>query len=116
MTRRILRITALVKKGAMFDFTPIMEGVTLALLLELAAPPVLVFSEWDAVIDRPQPSRLRCDASTDGLGATLKQERPDVSNHSIVCIIRAAPTNDLNCTVVFFLFYTDHEYLKQISR
>ena len=48
----------------------------------------LVFPDWDAVIDESRPLRLLCDASTDGLGATLKHKQPDGSICLIVYIRR----------------------------
>ena len=98
MACRIRPITALLKKGAAFDFTSTMEDTVRALLAELAAPPVLVFPDWDAVIDTSRPFRLHCDASTAGLGATLKQEQPDGSIRPIVYISRATLDNEQNWT------------------
>ena len=138
MTKRVRPITALLKKGATFGFTPPMEETVRALLAELAAPPILVFPDWDAVIDKSRPSRLHCDASTDGLGATLEQEQPDGSIRPIVYISRATTlANEQNwtpmeleagCVVssirrlccylfsVFFLNFTNHECLQHISK
>ena len=103
-----------------------------ALLAELAAPPILVFPDWDAVIDKS-----RCDGSTDGLGAILEQEQPDGSIRPIVYISQATLTKERNstpmeleagCVVwsirrlcsylfsVFFLIFTHHECLQQISK
>ena len=79
MARLIRPITALLKKGAAFDFTSAMEHTVRTLLAELTAPPICVFPDWDAVIDTTRPFRLHCDASTAGLGATLEQEQPDGS-------------------------------------
>ena len=79
MACRIRPISALLKKGAAFDFTSAMEDTVRALLAELATPPILVFPDWDAVVDTSRPFRLHCDASTAGLGATLGQEQPDGS-------------------------------------
>ena len=79
MAHHIRPTTALLKKGAAFDFTSAMEDTVCALLAELAASPILVFLDWDAVIDTSRPFRLHCDASTAGLGATLEQEQPDGS-------------------------------------
>ena len=137
MAKRVKSITSLLKKGAVFDFTPTMEAAVRALLAELAAPPILVFPDWDAVIDKSRPFRLHCDASTDGLGSTLEQEQPDGSIRPIVYISRVTPSNERNwtpmeleagCVVwsirrlrrylfsVFFLIFTDHECLQQISK
>ena len=72
MACRIRPITALLKKGAAFDLTSTMEDTVRALLAELATPPILVFPDWDAVVDTSRPFRLHCDVSTAGLGATLE--------------------------------------------
>ena len=98
MAKRVKSITSLLKKGAVFDFTPTMETAVRALLAELAAPPTLVFPDWDAVIDKSRPFRLHCDASTDGLVATLEQEQPDGSIRPIVYISRATLSNERNWT------------------
>ena len=102
MARLIRPITALLKKGAAFDFTPTMEDTVRALLAKLAAPPILVFPDWDAVIDSTRPFRLHCDASTAGLGATLEQEQPDGSVRPIVYISRATLDNEQNWTAMEF--------------
>ena len=98
MAKRVRPITALLKNGATFGFTSPMEDTVRALLAELAAPPILVFPDWDAVIDKSRPFRLHCDASTDGLGATLEQEQPDGSIRPIVYISRATLANEQNWT------------------
>ena len=100
MARLIRPITALLKKGAAFDFTSAMEDTVRALLAELAAPPILVFSDWYAVIDTTRPFRLHCDASTAGLGAPLEQEQPDGSIRPIVYISRATLDNEQNWTAM----------------
>ena len=135
MARYIRPITALLKKGAAFDFTSAMLNTIRALLTELAGPPILVFPDWDAVIDTSRPFRLHCDASTAGLGATLGQEQPDGSIRSIVYISRITLDNEQNwtpveleagCVVrsirrlrrylfgVYYLVFTDHQCLQQI--
>ena len=75
MAKRVRPITALLKNGVTFSFTPPMEEAVRASLAELAAPPILVFPYWDAVINKSRPFRLYCDASTDDLRATLEQEQ-----------------------------------------
>ena len=135
--RRIRPITALLKKGVAFDFTSTMEDTVRALLAELAAPPILVFPDWDAVIDTSRPFRLHCDASTAGLGATLEQEQPNGSIRPIVYISRATLDNEQNWTPmeleagwvvwsirrlrrylfgVYFLVSTDHQCLQLICK
>ena len=137
MARRIRLITALLKKGATFDFTPDMEDTVRSLLAELTAPPILVFPDWDAVTDKSRPFRLHCDASTAGFGATLEQEQHDGSIRPVVYISRATRANEQNwtpleleagCIVwsirrlrrylfgVFFLVFTDYECLQQIRK
>ena len=137
MARHIRPITALLKKGAAFDFTSAMEDTVRTLLAELAAPPILVFPDWDAVIDTSRPFRLHCDASTAGLGATLEQEQPDGSIRPIIYISRATLDNEQDwtpmeledgCVVwsirrlrrylfgVYFLVFTDHQCLQQICK
>ena len=137
MACRIRPLTALLKKGAAFDFTSTMEDTVRALLAELTMPPILVFPDWDAVVDKSRPFRLHCDASTAGLGATLEQEQPDDSIRPIVYISRATFDNEQNwthmqleagCVVwgirrprrylfgVYFLVFTDHQCLQQICK
>ena len=109
MAHHIRPITALLKKGAAFNFTSAMEDTVRALLSELATPPILVFPDWDAVIDTSRPFRLHGDASTAGLGATLEQEQPDGSIRPIVYIRRYL-------FGVYFLVFTDHQCLQQICK
>ena len=137
MAHHIRPVTALLKKGAAFEFTSAMEDIVRTLLAELATPPILVFPDWDAVIDTSRPFRLHCDASTAGLGATLEQEQPDGSIRPIVYISRATLDNEQNwtpmkleagCVVwsirrlrrylfgVYFLVFTDHQCLQQICK
>ena len=56
MAHHIRPITTLLKKGAAIDFTSAMEDTVRALLAELAALPILVFPDWDAVMTRFGPS------------------------------------------------------------
>ena len=114
-----------------------MEDTVRALLAELATPPILVFPDWDAVIDTSRPFRLHCDASTAGLGATLEQEHPDGSIRPIVYISRANLDNEQDWTPMeleagrvvwgirrlrrylfgmYFPVFTDHQYLQQICK
>ena len=137
MAHHIRQVTALLKKGAAFEFTSAMEDTVRTLLAELAAPPILVFPDWDAVIDTSRPFRLHCDASTAGLGATLEQKQPDCSIRPIVYISRTTLDNEQNwtpmeleagCVVwsirrlrrylfgVYFLVFTDHQCLQQICK
>ena len=137
MAKRVRPIMVLLKKGATFSFTPTMEAAVRALPAELAASPILVFPDWNAVIDKSRPFRLHCDASTDGRGATLEQEQPDGYIRSIVYVSRTSLTNDRNWTLMeleagcvvwsirrlrryllslLFLIFRDHECFQQISK
>ena len=137
MAYHIRPVTALLKKGAAFEFASAVEDTVRTLLAELAALPILVFPDWDAFIDTPRPLRLHCDASTAGLGATLEQEQPDGSIRPIVYISRATLDNEQNwtpmeleagCVVwsiqrlrrylfgVYFLVFTDQQCLQQICK
>ena len=51
--KRIRPLTALLRKG--YDFTPAMEVIVRQILPELAAPPALIFLDWDTVADGPRP-------------------------------------------------------------
>ena len=44
-------ITSLLRKGVKFEFTPAMEVFVRQLLDELAAPPILVLPDWNALAD-----------------------------------------------------------------
>ena len=137
MAYHIRPVTALLKKGAAFEFASAREDTVRTLLAELAAPPILVFPDWDAVIDTSRPLRLHCDASAAGLGATLEQEQADGSIRPIVYISRATLGNEQNwtpmeleagCVVwsirphirylfgLYFLVFTDHQCLQQICK
>ena len=137
MAYHIRPVTVLLEKGAAFEFASAIENTVRTLLAELAAPPILIFPDWDAVIDTSRPLRLHCDASTAGLGATLEQEQPDGFIRPIVYISRATLDNEQNwtpmeleagCVVwkirphrrylfgVYFLVFTDHQCLQQICK
>ena len=98
MAHHIRPVTALLKKGAAFEFTSAMEDTNRTLLAELVASPILVFPDWDSAIGTSRPFRLHCDASTAGLGATLEQEQSDGSIRPIVYISRPIPDNEQSWT------------------
>ena len=52
MAKHVRPIMALLKKGVTFGFTLSMEETVRALFMELAAPPMFVFPDWDGVIDK----------------------------------------------------------------
>ena len=74
LDRRIRPVMGLLKKGDVFTFTPDMERIVRELLAELVAPPILVFPDWDAVIDksrsfcRYQHRRFGCNPRTGTVG------------------------------------------------
>ena len=137
MAKCVRPITALLKKEAAFTFTSSMEEAVRALHAEFATLQILVFPDWDAVIDKSRYFHLHCHASPDSLGATPKQEHPDGSIRPIVYISQATLTNERNWTPmefeagcfvwsirrhrryllsVVFLIFTDHECLQQINK
>ena len=61
--KRIRPTTALLKEGFKLLFTPTMEAIVRDMFAELAAPPVLVFPDWDAVEDGSRPFWVYCDAN-----------------------------------------------------
>ena len=67
-------------------------------IAELAAPPILVFPNWDAVPDGSRPFHVYCDACIDRFGATLEQEQPDGSVRPIAYISRATLDSERHWT------------------
>ena len=138
MAYHIRPVTALLKKGAAFEFASAVEDTVRTLLAELAAPPILVFRIGTRSSTRLGPcASIATPASTAGLGATLEQEQPDGSIRPIVYISRATLENEQNwtpmeleagCVVwsirplrrylfgVYFLVFTDHQCLQQICK
>ncbi|MEP6128022.1 MAG: ribonuclease H family protein [Marinobacter sp.] len=66
-----------------------MEDIVRQILAELAAPPILVFPDWDAAVKGSRPFHVYCDACIDGFGAGLKQEQSDGSVRPITYTSRA---------------------------
>ena len=89
LSKRIRPLAALLRKGVKYDFTPAMEVIVRQILAELAAPPILVFLDWDAVADGSRPFHVYCDTCIDGSVAALEQEQPDGSVRPIAHISRA---------------------------
>lgn len=89
MATELQPVPKLPTKGVKFELTKAMEVVVRKLLHQLSEPPVLVYPNWDAVEDGSPPFRLHCDASKDGLGATLEQEQHDKSIRPILFLSRA---------------------------
>ena len=75
-----------------------METIVRELLAELSTLPVLVYPNWDAVIDNSRPLLLYCDASVDGFGAILEHEQDDDTIRPIVFISRATIESERHWT------------------
>ena len=75
LSKRIRPITSLLRKRVKFEFTPATEIIVREIVAELAAPPNLVFPDWDAVVDGSRPFHVYCDACTDCLLYTSPSPR-----------------------------------------
>ena len=89
LSKRTRPLTALLRKGVKYNFTPAMEVIVRQILAELAAPPILVFLDWDAVADGSRPFHVYCEACIDDFGAALEQGQPDGSVRPIAYTSRA---------------------------
>ena len=98
LSKRIRPITSLLRKGVKFELTLAMEKIVREILAELAAPPILVFPDWDAVADGSRLFHVYCDACIDGFGAALEQEQPDGSVRPIAYISRATLDSERHWT------------------
>ncbi len=137
LAKKIRSLSSLLKKEAKFVFTDDMESIVRGLLADLAAPPVLVYPDWDAVADGSRPFLLYCDASIDGFGGTLEQKQPDGSIRPIVYISRATLVSERHWTPLdleggsviwcvkrlrgylwgtHFHIYTDHKALEHFAK
>ena len=88
LSKRLRPIYSLLRRGIKFAFTPAMEKLMREILAELATPPIVLFSDWDAVTDGSRPFHVYCDACIDGFGAALEQEQADGSIKPIAYISR----------------------------
>ena len=68
LSKRIRLITSLLRKGVKFEFTPAMEVIVREIITELAAPPIFVFPDCDAVADGSRP--WTATRASTGLGRT----------------------------------------------
>ena len=100
LSERICPITSLFGKEVKFDFTPAMKLIVREILAQLAAPPMLVFPNWDAVTDGSRSFHVYCDACIDGFGAELEQEQPDGSVRPIAYISRATLDSERHWTPI----------------
>ena len=90
--------SGIAEEGAKFEFTPAMEVAVREIIAELAAPPIVVFPDWDAVADGSRSFRVYCDACIDAFGAALEQEQPDGSVRPIAYISRATLDSERHWT------------------
>ena len=97
LSRRVRPMNALLKQGTTFNFTP-MKTTVRDIPRELAKPPILVYPDWDVVADNFRPFRLHCDASLNGIVATLEQEQPDGSARPFLYISRATLESECSWT------------------
>ena len=98
LSKRHRPINSLLRKGVKFAFTPAMEKLVREVLPELATPPILVFSNWDAVADGSRPFHVYCYACIDGFGAALGQEQEDGSIKPIAYISRTTLDSERHWT------------------
>ena len=76
LSKRIRLITSLLRNGVKFEFTPAIEVIVREIIAELAAPPILVFPDWNAVADGSRPFHVYCETCIDGFGACLLYTSP----------------------------------------
>ena len=88
-SKRIRPITSLLGEAVKVEFTPAMEVIVRELLAELVAPPILVFPDWDALVDGYFPFHVYCDACIGDFGTALEQEQPDRSVWPVSYISRS---------------------------
>ena len=96
LSKRILRITDLLKKGDTFIFTKDMEVIVRDSLKTLTEKPVRCFLNWDAVQDGSRLFQLHNDASLESFGAVLNQPQLDGSVRPILYINRATLPDEVN--------------------
>ena len=89
LSKRIHPITSFLRKGVKFEFAPAMEVIVREIVAERAAPPILVFPDWDTVADGSRLFHVYCDACIDGFWAAFEQGQPDGSVRAIAYISRA---------------------------
>ena len=58
LAKKVRSLSSLLKKEVRFVFTDDMEKIVRGLLADLAAPPTLVYPDWDAVADGSRPFLL----------------------------------------------------------
>ena len=98
LSKRIRPITSLLGKGVKVEFTLALELIVREIVAELAGPHILVFTDWDGVVDGSHPFHVYCGACIDGFGGVLEPEQPDGSVRPIVYISRAALDSERHWT------------------
>lgn len=84
----------LLKNIAVFEWTDDMSTLVCTLMNQLLKPPVLAFPDWDTALDGSRKFHLFCDASKDGLGATVEQEQCGGSIRPIALLSRVMLPNE----------------------
>ena len=98
LSRRIRPITSLLRKGIKFEITPAVEVIEHEILAELPTPPILVFSDWEAITDGSRAFHVYSDAYIYGFGAVLEQNQPDDSVRPIAYITRVTLDSERHWT------------------
>ena len=138
MSARMRPITALLKKGATFEFTEDHAKIVREMLDTRCRDQrsCLAFPCYDGAISGDRPFRLVADASTAGLGAVIEQKQPDDSIRPLCFLSRTTYPNEarwspteLECgaivwaikknrTLFFgipFEVYSDHQPLRNLE-
>lgn len=71
-----------------------MDIVVRKLLTKLSALSIFILPECDVVADGPRPSRVYFDASIDGFGSMLEQEKLDSSVRPNTSVSHTTPHSD----------------------
>ena len=98
LSKRSRLITSLLRNGVKIEFTSAMEVVVRGILAELAARPVFVLPDWDAVADGSRPFHVYCDTCIDGFGAALEQQQTNDSVRPIAYVTRATLDSERHWT------------------
>ena len=116
MAYHIRPVTALLKKGAAFEFASAVEDTVRTLLAELAAPPILVFPDWTRSSTRLGPcaplrrqhrwSRRHLDNEQNWTPMELEAG----------CVVWSIRPLRRYLFGVYFLVFTDHQCLQQICK
>lgn len=93
LAKHLEPLTAMLKKGVAFDFTPVISGAARELVQELSQPIVLVIPDRDATRNQSHPLPPYCDVHQDGFDAVLEQQELDGSIRLITFISHTNTAN-----------------------